>query len=268
MKSNNSHPNRNRLRVLIAEDEPLAREKLQNLLMMDDDLELIGECKNGVETLKSVIKLKPDLVFLDIKLPEMDGFAVLENLEGRLPPGIVFVTAYDRYAVKAFEVNAVDFLLKPFDASRLKKCLSKVKQQLKVFQPAHRQTSIDKLMGDFRAHNQSSIRGPVVVKSEGKMLFFETSDIQWIESDDNYVKLHTLSGDHLVRETMQSMEARLNADSFVRISRSCMVNISRIKEIQPLFHGDSMIILKDGNRLNASRRYREKFKSVLDALFP
>lgn len=254
------------MRVLIAEDEPLAREKLQNLLMMDDELELIAECKNGVETLRCVIELKPDLVFLDIKLPEMDGFSVLENLEGNLPPGIVFVTAYDRYAVKAFEVNAVDFLLKPFDASRLKKCLSKVKRQLKVIPPAPWHASIDKLMGDFRSNNQSTARGPVVVKSDGKMLFFDANDIQWIESDDNYVKLHTLSSDHLVRETMQSMEARLNSDTFVRISRSCIVNISRIKEIQPLFHGESVMILKDGTRLNASRRYRDKIKSVLKSL--
>lgn len=251
-----------KIRVLIAEDESLAREKLSNLLAMDDDLTLVAACRNGREALSEIIALKPDLVFLDIKLPEMDGFSVLEHLQDHLPAGIVFVTAYDRYAVKAFEVNAMDYLLKPFDASRLKKCLAKVKQHLSADQSSAWGTSIKDLMHEFRARSLSQDHGPMVIKSEGKMLFLEAKDIQWIEADDNYVKFHTLSGEHLVRETLLSVEKRLNPSAFVRISRSYIVNISRIREIQPLFHGDSVMILKDGTRLNASRRYRDKFTSV------
>ena len=255
------------LRVLIAEDEELAREKLLNLLSMDDSLEVIGSCRNGTEALKEILKLEPDLVFLDIKLPEMDGFSVLEQLEGKLPRGIVFVTAYDSYAVKAFEVNAVDFLLKPFDAARLKQCLAKVKQRLCVVETTTLQKSMNALILEFKQQNLPQGNAPVVVKSDGKMLFFEPSDIQWIEADDNYAKFHTITGDHLTRETLQALEARLNSAFFIRISRSSIVNITWIKEIQPMFHGDSVVILKNGARLTASRRYRDKIKTALKDLY-
>lgn len=254
-----------KVRTLIAEDEPLARERLRDLLANDPDIEQVGECANGPETVEAIRRLRPDLVFLDIKMPELGGFEVLSNISDALPSAIVFVTAYEQYAVKAFEVNAIDYLLKPFDRQRLEQCLQRVKHRLSEGGTSSLQSRLQHLLQEMEAKSGGSSCERLAVKSAGRIVFVNTEDIDWIEAADNYMKLHDRNGEHLMRETMASLEARLDPRRFLRISRSIIVNTDRIREIQPLFHGDSVVVLKDGTRLNASRGYKEKLKQFLNS---
>lgn len=246
-------------RTLVVDDEPLARERLKSLLRGAADVELIGEASDGREAVEKIRALKPDLVFLDIQMPELDGFNVLSELSEEERPAVVFVTAYDKFALKAFEVHAVDYLLKPFDRSRFDTALKRALGQLARKPPQQLNEQLSALLASLKPRTQTPER--IAVKSEGRVVFVNLSDVDWVEAADNYVALHVGKESHLLRETMTALEARL-PKLFLRISRSTIVNTDRIKELQPLFHGDYAVILKDGTKLTLTRGYRDKLEEL------
>jgi two-component system, LytTR family, response regulator len=248
-----------RTRILVVDDEPLARERLKSMLRGAAGVELIGEAGDGRDAVEKIRALKPDLVFLDIQMPELDGFGVLNELNDSDRLAVVFVTAYDKFALKAFEVHAVDYLLKPFDKQRFETALKRALDQLARKQPAQINEQLSALLADLKTRAQTPER--LAVKSEGRVVFVNISDIDWIEAADNYVALHVGKESHLLRETMASLEARI-PKPFLRISRSTIVNTDRIKELQPLFHGDYAVILKDGTKLTLTRGYRDKLQEL------
>ena len=250
-----------RTRVLIADDEPLARERLRMLLAKEDWVELAGECDNGPEAAMAIQKLKPDLVFLDVQMPGSTGFDVIDTVgPSRMPP-VVFVTAYDRYALRAFDVHALDYLLKPFDRERFQQALGRARQRLERRDPGELERRLLELVHDLRSTPQRPER--FVIKSGGRVFFVRTEEIDWIEAAGNYVKLHVGSDAHLLRETMNALEAQLDPDVFFRIHRCHIVNIERVKELQPWFNGEYVVFLRGGTRLTLSRGYREKLQDRL-----
>jgi two-component system LytT family response regulator len=250
-----------KIRTLIVDDEPLARERIRQLLHKEPDIEILGECADGREATATIGQLKPDLVFLDVQMPELDGFGVLEQLDRRAMPTIIFVTAYDRFALRAFEVHALDYLLKPFDSGRFKQALERARERVRREPAEDLSRRVSELLADLKPGPKQQNR--LAVKSGGKVVFLKTDEIDWVEAADNYVSLHVGSESHLHRETMAALEASLPADKFMRISRSTIVNIERIKELQPMFHGEYTVILRNGTRLTLSRGYREKLDQLL-----
>jgi len=249
-----------KIRTLIVDDEPLARERIRQLLHQEPDIEILGECADGRDAVAAIDKYKPDLVFLDVQMPELDGFGVLDQLERRVMPAIVFVTAYDQFALRAFEVHALDYLLNPFDRGRFKKALERARERIQRLPADDLSRRISELLADLKpAPKQNRL----AIKSGGKVLVLKIDDIDWVEAADNYVNLHIGNESHLHRETMAALEARFPAEKFMRISRSTMVNIERIKELQPMFHGEYSVILRNGTRLTLSRGYREKLNQLL-----
>jgi len=249
------------LSAVIVDDEQLARDELAFLLKNVGDVEVVAQGKNGVEAVNLIREHNPDLVFLDVQMPGMDGFDVLEALGVERLPAVIFVTAYDRYALKAFEVNAVDYLLKPFDAERFQSAFCRAKAEIQ-------QTNVEAI--NRRLHNLLEAIRPghkylerLVVKSSGRIFFLQVSEIDWIEAADNYVNLHLGREAHLIRETLTSLEAKLNPHDFIRVRHSAIVNVSHIKELQPLFKGEYQILLHSGAKLSSSRRYRNKIAALL-----
>lgn len=254
-------PQTTKARTLIVDDEPLARDRLRQLLKSEEDFDLIGECDNGRQAVDTVVKEQPDVLFLDVQMPEMDGFEVLTALGEAAPRVVVFCTAFDRFAVKAFDVHAVDYLLKPFDRDRFQLTLGRVRQRLQEGRSEHIADQLRGLLQELKPASRAPDR--LAVKSSGRIVLVKLEDIDWIEAADNYVELHVGTETHLLRETMSTLEARLGAGVFVRISRSTIVNVNRVKELQPLFHGDYAVLLHDGHRLTLSRNYREKLELLL-----
>ena len=253
------------IRVLIADDEPLARQRIRKLLEGDPDVEVVGESVDGNETVAAVRQKNPDLLFLDIQMPMLDGFGVLEALGVGKMPATIFVTAYDRYAIKAFDVHALDYLLKPFDRDRFRKALQRAKSYLGRPQPPEVGKKLNSLLSEVRQDRKPLER--VVIKSASRVFFLRTEEIDWIEAAGNYLRLHIGKEFHLLRETMNSFEAKLDLSLFVRIHRSYIVNVERIKELQPYFHGDYAVILKDGTQLTLSRSHRPKLQSLVGEAF-
>ncbi len=251
------------MRTLIVDDEPLARERIRTLLRDEPDIELIGECADGKEAVSAIQRKNPELLFLDVQMPEMDGFAVLDAVGPERVPAVVFVTAYDRYALRAFDVHALDYLLKPFDRERFQKALERARAQ--VGERGKLGDRLLALLKDIKEEPKHPER--FVIKSAGRVFFLRADEINWVEAAGNYVQLHVGSSTHLMRETMGGLEARLDPEKFVRIHRSTIVQVDRIKEMQPAFHGDYIVILQDGARLNLSRSYREKLQALLGQTF-
>jgi two-component system LytT family response regulator len=247
-----------RTRVVIADDEPLARERLRTLLAGEDWLEVIAECQNGLDAAECILQRQPDLVFLDVQMPGATGFDVIEAVGPERMPLVVFVTAFDKYALRAFDVHALDYLLKPFDRERFQQALRRARQQLERRSPADLERRLLELVQDLRGPSQRLER--FVIKSGGRVFFIRADEIDWIEAAGNYVKLHAGADAHLFRETMNAIEARLDPDVFYRIHRSHIINIERVKELQPWFNGEYVVILKNGTRLTLSRGYREKLQ--------
>ncbi len=249
-----------KIRTLIVDDEFLARDRLRQLLQDNPEIELMGECANGTEAVEAIQEKRPDLVFLDVRMPELDGFEVLAEIDLDPMPVVVFVTAHDKFALKAFEVHAVDYLLKPFDRERFQTALSRALERVKHRDGAaiaQRQAAV---VAELRSSQKPLDR--LAVKSSGRVVFVKVDDIDWIEAAHNYVELHVEKQSHLLRETLNSIEARLPAEKFVRISRSVIVNIERIKELEPLFYGEYNVTLRNGTRLTLSRRYRDKLHQL------
>lgn len=245
-------------RVLIADDEPLARERLRTLLKEEPGMEIVGEVGDGTTAAESIMALNPDIVFLDVQMPGANGFDVIEAVGPARMPFVVFVTAFDRYALRAFDVHALDYLLKPFDRERFRQAVARAREQMTRANGSEVERRLAAIMDDLRPSKQKTDR--FVVKSGGRIFFVRTSEIDWIEAAGNYVKLHVGNDSHLIRETMTAVEGRLSSDAFVRIHRCHIVNIEQVRELQPWFNGEYVVFLKNGTRLTLSRGYRERLQ--------
>jgi two-component system LytT family response regulator len=226
---------------------------------------VIGECGDSQKAINLIQERNPDLLFLDIQMPGVDGFGVLESLPPKNAPAVIFVTAFDQYALRAFDVHALDYLLKPFDRARFRRALDRARAQIRHQAGAVLDHRISTLLDNLG--NKPKHMDRVVIKSAGRIMFLRTDEIDWIEAADNYVRLHVGMESHLLRETLGSLEGRLDASKFMRIHRSTVVNIDRMKELQPWFHGDYVVILEDGTRLNLSRTYRDRVIELLGEIF-
>jgi two-component system, LytTR family, response regulator len=264
-----------KIRSLIIDDETLAREALKTLLSSDSEIEIVAEARNGREAVQIIRKQSPDLVFLDIQMPEMDGFQVIEEIGVNLMPTTIFVTAYDKHALRAFDAHALDYLLKPFDHDRFNTALERAKSFIRGQKIGALSESLFAVMQNVRpetheshsAGSQNSRKeaiDKVVVKSGQRIYFLKVEDIEWIEAAGDYLTLHGAGGTHLIRETMGDFYAKLDAKKFLRIHRSAIVNIERIKDLQPLFKGEYVFTLISGKRLKSSRGYRREFQFLLD----
>ncbi|HKJ34092.1 MAG TPA: LytTR family DNA-binding domain-containing protein [Balneolales bacterium] len=246
--------------VLIVDDESHARERLKKYIKSDSELKVAGECSNGVEAVESISKQQPDIVFLDVQMPKMDGLGVIETVGAENMPVVIFVTAYDRFAIQAFKVNAMDYVLKPVAKDRFIESINRAKNSIQNRKNGELNRRLLNLLEEMKPQKQYIDR--IMVKSSDRMYLIKTEDIDWIEADDNYVKLHVGPKYHLLRQTMKSLEDTLDPDIFLRIHRSVIVNMDRIKEIQQWFNNEYTVILKDGTELTMSRGYKDKAKEM------
>src|SRR6266404_1993231 len=248
--------NTSQIRALIVDDEPLARKFIRRMLKDDREIEIVSEAANGKEAAMMIRKHTPDIVFLDVQMPEMDGFAVFESIQAKHLPQIIFTTAYEQYAIRAFDLHALDYLLKPFDQARFRDALHHAKEHFRSARVQDGRLQVSALLESIR--NKPEYLDRVVVKSGGRITFLNTRDIHWIEADDKYVHLHTDNASPMVRQTLNAMEAQLDPKKFQRIHRSAIVNVERIKELQPLFNGEHSVVLENGTKLTLSRNYKDK----------
>jgi two-component system, LytTR family, response regulator len=258
-----------KIRTLIVDDEPLARRNLRVLLGKDPQIEVLDECRNGREAIKAINNLGPDLIFLDIQMPEMDGFDVLAHVGPDQIQAIIFVTAFDQYALKAFDVHALDYLLKPFDDERFARALERAKSQIAAREINKLSKRLFALLEERESERKESIQNQpdyltrLMIKASNRVVLVRVEDIDFIEADGNYAKLHVGRKAHLLREKMHDLEERLDPAKFVRIHRSIIVNLDRIKEMQPHFNGDYIVVLADGQQLRLSRTRREHLEAKL-----
>ncbi len=249
------------IRTLVVDDEPLARERLTNLLSAEPDIEVVGQCRDGEEAATAIVDHTPDLVFLDVQMPAMNGFEVIDAVGSERMPLVIFVTAYDQHALKAFQVRALDYLLKPFDRDRFQEALQRARTCIQRDETGDIGRRLLALVKDLRRDQPKTDR--LVVKSGGRLFFLRTDEIDWIEAAGNYVRLHVGPVSHLLRETMNAIEGRLDPEKFFRIHRSRIVNMERIQEMQPWLNGEYAVLLRTGTRLTLSRGYREKLQDRL-----
>jgi two-component system LytT family response regulator len=253
-----------KIKTIIVDDEPLARRNLRLLLERDPHIEIVDECRNGREAVKAINTLSPDLIFLDIQMPEMDGFDVLTHVGPAHIQAIIFVTAFDQYALKAFDVHALDYLLKPFDDERFARALERAKSQIaarEINQLSERLLALLEEREGSKREERYLTR--LMIKASSRMMLLKVDEIDFIEADGNYAKLHTGRKTHLLREKMNDLEGRLDPAKFVRIHRSIIVNLERIKEMHPHFNGDYVVVLEDGRQLRLSRTRREQLEARL-----
>lgn len=246
--------------ALLVDDEPLAREGLRMLLARDPEVAAIGEARNGREAVEAIRTTRPDLVFLDVQMPEMDGFAVVTELGAEQMPAVVFVTAHDKYAIQAFEINALDYLLKPVTEERFSKALARAKLRLQSKPGDDASRQILSLLETIASPQRSLKR--LAVRSAGRTIFVDVDEIDWMEAAENYVQLHAGRAEHLLHVTMNTLEKSLDPVVFLRIHRSVIVNVGRIKELQPVMHGEYVVTLTNGVRLQSGRMYNEKLKAL------
>jgi two-component system LytT family response regulator len=250
------------LTAVIADDEPLARERIRTLLAAFPEVAVVGEAGDGNEAVAKVRELKPSLLFLDVQMPERDGFGVLEKLPSAATPAVVFVTAYDAFALKAFEVHAVDYLLKPFTRSRFTRAMDHVLKKLERSTAAGIDPEVLALLASIRAQRRTE--GRVAIRRGEAVYFVRIADIEWLEASGNYVKIHAGGQEHLLRDTLKNFEERLDPDRFLRVHRSAIVNVDSIQRLEPWFHGEYAVVLRDGTRLMSSRTYSERLRKIIE----
>lgn len=251
-----------RIRVLLVDDEPLARQRLRDMLERHDDVEIIGECDSGDAALRSVEESPPDLLLLDIQMPGCDGIEVVRRLGSDRVPAIIFVTAYDEYAVRAFEVMALDYLLKPFDRERFDQAIDRARQRL----AGPGDDSLSRQLEALLENRDKRYPDRMIVRDAGRIHFLAVDDIRWIEAQGNYVKIHAAGASPMLRRPLKEMESRLAPERFARIHRSAIVNLAAIKEMSPEAHGEYVVTLADGTRLMSGRAYGNKVKEILEDL--
>ena len=249
-----------RLRVLVVDDEPLARAGLTRMLAAHADLELAGECSDGSAAIDSIESSRPDLVLLDVEMPELSGFEVLRAVGPDAMPAVIFVTAFDKYAVDAFEAGALDYVLKPVDPERLNEALERARGDLRNRNRAPMETKLRELL--LRLAEREGFAKRIVVKGGGRVQFVQVTEIDWIEAADNYVKIHADERSLLHRETLASLERVLDPVDFVRIHRSTIVRMDRVRELRPVARGDALLTLVDGTQLPVSRRFRSRIEDA------
>jgi two-component system LytT family response regulator len=249
-----------RLRVVVADDEPIAQRGLERLLRAHPTVEVAAVCANGTEALEAIRRHAPDLALLDVAMPGMSGLDVVRALTPEERPAIVFVTAFDQFAIEAFEVHAVDYLLKPFDAERFGVALGRAEERLRGVHG--REARIEELLAAWDLRGRALAH--LTVRERDRILLVAVADIDWIEADDNYARLHVGGKRHLIRETLRSLERKLASARFVRIHRSTIVNLARVAELRPMFHGEYEVRLHDGTRLTLSRGYRDAVFAELE----
>src|SRR6187551_1890107 len=250
-----------KIKVLVADDEPLARERLSGLLSQEPDIEVVGQARDGEEAVTAIHDDSPDLVFLDVQMPQMSGFDVIEAVGSEKMPLVIFVTAYDQHALKAFQVRALDYVLKPFDRERFQEALQRARAHIQRDETGDLGRRLLALVKDLRRDQPRTDR--LVVKSGGRLFFLRADEIDWVEAAGNYVRLHVGSTSYLLRETMNAIESRLDPEKFFRIHRCRIVNMERIQELQPWLNGEYAVLLRTGTRLTLSRGYREKLQERL-----
>jgi two-component system, LytTR family, response regulator len=259
------------LTVLIVDDEPLARQRLRRILSDEPDVEIAGECASGDEAVRMIGERRPDVVLLDIRMPKLDGFGVVRALPPDAAPIVVFVTAFDEHATSAFDVQALDYVMKPVEPERLRLALARARRQHETTSTVERHQRLLAILreesGPSPATADSSPRARalptprrILVKEKDRRFFVNTADVDWLEAYGNYVRLHVAGRVHLLRATMAQLEQSLDPDDFARIHRSSIVNLSRVKEVQPWFSSEYVVILKDGTRLKMGRAYRDQFE--------
>lgn len=269
-----------KIRAIVVDDESLAREALLVMLRDDAEIEIVAECRNGREAVEIIREKSPDIVFLDIQMPEMDGFQVIAEVGTKNMPVTIFVTAFDKHALRAFEAHALDYLLKPFDYDRFESAARRAKTAVRQRQLGEISDSLLAVLQDLKsktgeptsktddAKSETAARKEpydrVVIKSRGRIYFLKTEEIDWVEAAGDYLTLHSGDQTHLIRETVNDFHAKLDSRKFLRIHRSTIVNIERIKDIQPLFKGEYVITLNGGKRLKSSRGYRRELQPLLD----
>ena len=257
----------NAIRAVIVDDERLARKKIQTFAAAHDDLEIVAECSNGAMAVEAIGALHPDVVFLDVRMPRMDGFAVLRQLPRHAIPRVVFVTAHGEHAIEAFEVEAIDYLLKPFDRHRFDQTLDRIRRERRRHEDIDLRRRLVELLDRLEPAAERPPGGPrltqFVVTAKGKIVFVDPADVQWIGAEGKYVRLHTANASHLLRESIGEIERRLDAHQFLRIHRSTIVNVRSVKEMYRGVGDDYVVVLHDGKKLSLSRRYRARFKNFV-----
>jgi two-component system LytT family response regulator len=250
------------IRTIVVEDEPGSRNWLRSMLARQSDVEVVQDCRNGAEAIDAIRRLAPDLVFLDIRMPDMDGFDVLGQLDRAERPRVVFVTAHDEFAVRAFELHALDYLLKPFDEPRLAETLSRVRAHFGERQDRELGRRVDELMRHLDAAGRRIER--LAVKQGETTRVIRVRDVAWLEAEANDVRLHTAEGSFVTRASLQRLEERLDPRQFARIQRGIIVNVDRVRRLAPRGRGDLTVTLADGTELPLSRRYRERLERLID----
>jgi len=256
------------IRTLIVDDEPAARDGMRHLLAADPEIVLAGECSNGREAAAAIRDTAPDLVFLDVQMPGLDGFGVLREVGVDRAPAVVFVTAFDQYALRAFDVHAIDYLLKPFTDDRFRQSLEQAKQLVRQGRLGDLSSKLAALLDhDEPAPPRPRYLDRLVVKSGGKVTLLPVGEIEWIDAEGDYVRIHVGKTWHLLRETMKNLEDQLDSARFVRIHRSTIVNLEKVKELQPFFRGEYVVVLHNGTTLKLSRGYRDNLEARLGRTF-
>jgi two-component system, LytTR family, response regulator len=264
------------INVIIIDDEPLAREGIALHLQQENDINIVAECANGSDAIRAILSLKPDLVFLDIKMPKVNGFDVINAVGITHMPPVIFLTAYDEYAIDAFKTHAIDYLLKPIDSERLKESVAHAREQILKNKISQRSEQLTQLLTQTQGltSNTTTIEPcfattsneRLVIRSNGHVYLLKAKDIHWVEAEGDYVSVHTPQKSHLVRETMKNMEQRLSEQGFQRVHRSAIVNLSYVSELVSLDNGDYHIILHDNTKVKLSRNYRDILYQRLNAV--
>jgi two-component system, LytTR family, response regulator len=252
-----------RISVGIADDEPLARERIVSMLAAHDNYDIVAQCRDGAEAVTAIRKKNLDVLFLDVRMPELDGFQVLEALGSGPLPVIVFVTAFEDYALRAFEVSALDYLLKPFDRPRFEQTLARVEARLASGKERTMSAELRDFLAGLSASPSAQYSERFAVKVDGDIYFVRADDIDWIDSAGNYVALHAGGRKHLIRDTIKSVESKLDPRKFIRVHRSTIINLDRLKKLQPYFHGEYVVTLTDGTTLTSSRGYSDRLRALL-----
>ena len=254
--------------AIVADDESVARRRLVRMIEESGRASVVAACAGGRDAVEKVVALRPDLLFLDVQMPDLDGFQVVESIAGRASPAIVFVTAYNQYALRAFDVHAVDYLLKPFDAQRFEEALVRAIDRATSHAKGGDDERLRALLADYLARERAprtEYLDRVAVKNDGTLRVVKTADVDWWEADGNYVRLHAGGSSFLVRSTMAAIETQLDPRQFIRVHRRYVVNVDRIVEVQPWFAGDAVAVLRTGAKVRVSRTYRERLHARLGA---